>query len=118
MILKLITCTVGGVAAWLALSTFAPKVYESAIERYAPVTVWYCAAFGLVAGIGWAVGFKSSRGITITSGIIGGSVGVGFMLLRSVGVSWIASVVLLFSIATVSWLLRQDRVFRKKEDVE
>ena len=118
VILKLITCTVGGVAAWLALSTFAPKVYESAIERYVPVSVWCCAAFGLVAGIGWAVGFKSSRGIPITSGLIGWSVGVGFLLLRSARVSWIACVVLLFFIAALSWFLRQDRVFRKKEDVE
>ena len=102
VILKLITCTVGGVAAWLALSTLAPKAYESAIERYVPVSVWYCAAFGLVAGIGWAVGRKSSRGITMTSGIIGWSVGVGFLLLRSAGVSRIACVVLLFSIAAVS----------------
>lgn len=118
VILKLIACSLGGVAAWVALSTFAPKVYESAIERYVPVSVWYCAAFGLVAGIGWAVGFKSSRGFTITSGLIGWSVGVGFLLLRSAGVSWIACVVLLFFIAAVSWFLRQDWVFRKKEDVE
>lgn len=118
VILKLMTCTVGGVAAWLALSTFAPKVYESAIERYVPVSVWYCAAFGLVAGIGWAVGFNSSRGFTITSGLIGWSVGVGFLFLRSAGVSRIACVALLFSIAAVSWILRQDWVFRKKKDVE
>ena len=118
VILKLITCTVGGVAAWFALSMFAPEVYESAIERYVPVSVWYCAAFGLVAGIGWAVGFKSSRGFTITSGLIGWSVGVVFLLLRSAGVSWIACVALLLSPAAVSWILRQDWVFRKKEDVE
>ena len=118
VILKLMTCTVGGMAAWLALSTIAPKVYESAIERYVPVSVWYCAAFGLVAGIGWAVGFKSSWGFTITSGLIGWSVGVVFLLLRSAGVSWIACVALLFSIAAVSWILRQDWVFRKKKDVE
>ncbi|MDE0299854.1 MAG: hypothetical protein OXN17_14565 [Candidatus Poribacteria bacterium] len=118
VILKLITCTVGGVAAWLALSTFAPKLYESAIERYVPASVWYCAAFGLVAGIGWAIGFKSSRGIPITSGLIGWSVGIGFLLLRSARVSWIECVVLLFSIAAAFWFLKQVWVFRKKEDVE
>ena len=118
VILKLIACTLGGVAAWVALSTFAPKVYESAIERYVPVSVWYCAASGLVAGIGWAIGFKSSRGIPITSGLIGWSVGIGFLLLRSARVSWLACIVLLFFIAAVSWFLRQDWVFRKKEDVE
>ena len=118
VILKLIACTLGGVAAWVALSTFAPKVYESAIERYVPVSVWYCAAFGLVAGIGWAIGFKSRQGKTLKCALFGWSVGVGFLFLRSAGVSWIACVALLFSIAAVSWILRQDWVFRKKKDVE
>ncbi len=63
VILKLITCTVGGVVAWLALSVFAPAVYKNAIEGFVHVKVWHCAAFGLDAGIGWAVGYKKRWGI-------------------------------------------------------
>ena len=105
VVLKLVTCTVGGVVSWLALSVFAPTVYESAIEGAVPVKSWHCAVFGLVAGIGWAVGYKTKWGNIIAAALLGGSISIGFQLLGHAEVSWLAYVALSLLIAVVFWFL-------------
>ena len=71
-ILRLMTCTVGGYAAWMALSVFrAPTVYKNAIEGAVLVNVWHCTAFDLATGIGWIIGYKTKWGKFIASALLG-----------------------------------------------
>ena len=90
---------------WLALSVLAPTVYESAIEGAVLVKSWHSAAFGLVAGIGWAVGYKTRWGNVIAAALLGGSISIGVQLLGHTDVSWLAYVVLSLFILAVFWML-------------
>lgn len=118
VVLKLIACTVGGVVAWLALSVFAPTVYKNAIEGAVLVKVWHCAVFGLVAGIGWAVGYKTKKGGYTSAALLGWSISIGFQLLGHAGASWLAYVVLSMFILAFFILLTGGGGFRKTKGVE
>ena len=115
---KLITCTVGGVAAWLALSTFAPTLYENAIGGFVYVKVWHCAAFGLAAGIGWTIGYKTKWGRYISAALMGWSIAIGFQLLGLADAPWPVYLVLSLLILAVFMVLTGGGVFRKKEGTE
>lgn len=118
VILKLITCTIGGVVGWLALSMFAPTVYKNAIEGFVHVKAWHCAAFGLVAGIGWAVGYKTKWGRYISAALMGWSIAIGFQLLGLADAPWPVYLVLSLLILAVFTVPTGGGIFRKKESVE
>ena len=118
VILKLMTCTVGGMAAWLALSTFAPTLYDKAIEAAVLVKAWHCAAFGLVAGIGWAIGYKKTWGILILCALQGWAIGIGFQLLRYAKSPWLGYPILFLFLLALTLVLTGGGIFRKKEGVE
>lgn len=118
VVLKLIACTVGGVMGWLALSVLAPTVYESAIEGAVLVKSWHSAAFGLVAGIGWAIGYKTGWGSIISAVLLGWSIAIGFQLLRYADAPWPGYLVFVLLIFALCLVLTGGGGFRKKEGVE
>ena len=118
VILRLITCTVGGVATWLALSTFAPTIYKNATEGFVHVKAWHCAVFSLVAGIGWAVGYKTKWGRYISAALMGWSIAIGFQLLGLADAPWPVYLVLSLLILAVFMVLTGGGIFRKREGVE
>ncbi len=118
VVLKLIACTVGGVVAWLALSVFAPAVYKNAIEGAVLVKVWHCAVFGLVAGIGWAIGYKKTWGTYILIALLAWANGVGFQLWRYADAPLPGYLLVFLLIFALCLVLTGGGVFRKKEGVE
>ena len=118
VVLKLIACTVGGVAAWLALSVFAPAVYKNAIEGAVLVKAWHCAAFGLVAGIGWAIGYKTGWGSIISAVLLGWSIAIGFQLLKYADAPLPGYLVFFLLILALCLVLTGGGVFRKTKGVE
>ena len=118
VVLKLIACTVGGVVAWLALSVFAPAVNKNAIEGAVLVKAWHCAAFGLFAGIGWAIGYKTGWGSIISAVLLGWSIAIGFQLLRYADAPLPGYLVFFLLILALCLVLTGGGVFRKTKGVE
>lgn len=118
VVLKLITCTVAGLVGWLALSVLAPTVYKNAIEGAVLVKAWHSAVYGLVAGIGWAIGYKKTLGTYILIALQAWAIGVGFQLLRRADAPWPGYLVFVLLIFALCLVLTGGGVFRKKEGSE